>query len=203
MAVLNSAFQELQNKGGESVITGPIRDIFLSHGVQGAYGIALLHKHFAIRSIDRLVDIRNVSSPWETGGDVEPTLKKYNGIIAPRSLRFLDGALKPYEFDFVEEERSMEMNEKFLQKLSHFLLDTKLDQVLGLRLLDSRDTSVSVEVTERNSNIMLPLGAVDEKNVIPALWIFGTDDDDRCNCREYCYTDRSGKHSGEGNHGCG
>ncbi|KID68916.1 hypothetical protein MBR_08919, partial [Metarhizium brunneum ARSEF 3297] len=200
---LSAAFQQLQHKGGESIITGPIRDIFLSHGAQDAYGIALLHKHFDIRPTDRLVDIQNVSSPWETGGDIEPVLKKYHGVIMPRSLRFSNGMLKPYEFDFVEEERSMNMDENFLEKLLQFLQHSELDQVLGLRVLDSRDPGASIEVTERNSNIMIPLGAIDEANVIPAMWDFGPEEDQRCHCSEYCYTDNKGKHSGQGNHGCG
>lgn len=83
-----------------------------------------------------------------------------------------------------------------MQQLSAFLHQNRLDQVLGLRLLESRDPEVSVEVTEGTSNIMLSRGAVDGQQLIPAMWVFGTDEDDRCSCMEYCFTDRSGKHTG-------
>ncbi|KAH7019807.1 hypothetical protein EDB80DRAFT_820410 [Ilyonectria destructans] len=200
---LKSASQRLQDNGGESIITGPIRDIFLRHKVNKIYGVALLHKHFQIQPTERLVDIRNVSSPWETGGDTDPVLKKYNGVIVPRSLRFLNGDLLPYEFDFSAEKSSTESNAEFLQQLSAFFHQNGLDQVLGLRLLESRDPDVSVEVTEGTSNIMLPQGAVDTQQLIPAMWVFSTDGDDYCSCVEYCYEDRGGSHTGDGTHGCG
>lgn len=51
--------------------------------------------------------------------------------------------------------------------LSAFLHQNGLDEVLGLRLLESRDPDVSVEVTEGISNIMMPRGAVDSSSFLP------------------------------------
>lgn len=68
----------------------------------------------------------------------------------PRPLRFSNGVLKPYEFDFLEEERLIDMDENLLQKLLQLLQHSQLDQVLGLRVLDSRDPGASIKVTERN-----------------------------------------------------
>ncbi|KPM37935.1 hypothetical protein AK830_g8613, partial [Neonectria ditissima] len=153
---LNSANQQLQDKGGEGVITGSIRNIFLHHRVNETYGVALLHKHFQIQSTER----RHCAAVTE-------------------------------------------ILEWGTEELSAFLRQNGLDQVLGLRLLDSRDPDVSIEVTEGTSNIMLPQGAIDGQQLIPAMWIFGNDEDDRCNCMEYCFMDRSGKHTGNGTHGCG
>jgi hypothetical protein len=92
---------------------------------------------------------------------------------------------------------------RFLKEFGGFLAEHGLDQVLGLRDLDQRDPKLNVEVTEGRANIMMPRGSVPESELIPAVWVFGVDDDDRCNCREYCYRDSNGKHTGEGNHGCG
>lgn len=50
---------------------------------------------------------------------------------------------------------------------------------------------------------MLPLGAIDEENVIPAMWVFGPEEDYQCHCRVYYYTDNKNKHSGQGDPGCG
>ncbi|KAJ4308778.1 hypothetical protein N0V84_011894 [Fusarium piperis] len=61
-------------------------DIFLRHKVNEIYGIALLHKHFQIQSTERLVDIRNVSSPWEAGGDTSSVLKKALGVMVEKGL---------------------------------------------------------------------------------------------------------------------
>lgn len=201
---LHAANQSLQDKGGEDIITGPIRDLFLQHGVQDELGLALLHKHWDIQPHQRVVDIRNVSTPWETGKDTSLILSKYNGHIVPRSMRAWNEAWVPYEFEY-SEKGSFDITDHhtvFLEKLSTFLLQHDLQQVLGIRLLESRDASVSVEVTEGQSNIMLPKEAVNEETLVSAMWVFGKDEDDRCNCMEYCFKDRAGKHTG-GTHGCG
>lgn len=183
------------------IIAGAIRDIFLRHDAHRSYGVALLHKHFPIQPTERLVDIRNVSSPWETGDTTSATVVKYEGRIVPRSLRFVGEHVQPYEFEYSAREPTAAANDVFLQHLSGFIHSHRLENILGLRLLESRDPEVSVEVTEGTSNIMLPRGAVDAKQLIPAMWIFGKDEDDRCNCREYCLRDRGGHTSQE--HGCG
>lgn len=150
------------------------------------------------------MDLRSVSTPWKTGNDTDAVISKYNGYIVPRAMRSWKGGWGPYEFEFTESGSSgfAEGSALFLQELSAFLHQSNLDQILGVRMLDSRDTNASVEVTEGRSNIMLTKGSVDEESLISAMWVFGMDEDDRCNCREYCYKDRGGAHTGS-NHGCG
>ena len=114
----------------------------------------------------------------------------------------MNGHWQPYEFEFSSSEPSEIPDADFLRELSDFLNRHDLEEVLGIRLLESRDPGISVEVTEGASNIMLPKGAVDEKSLIPAMWVFGVDEDDRCNCREYCPTDKNGNHT-DSMHGCG
>ncbi|KAI1325827.1 hypothetical protein F5Y16DRAFT_411223 [Xylariaceae sp. FL0255] len=200
--VLYTASDLLLNKGGEAIITSHIRDIFLRYNAYKIYGVALLHKHFAILPTQRLVDIRNVSLPWELGSDTSLELRKYDSRITPRSLRFLGEYVQLYEFDFSTRESPITVDDGFLRHLSEFLYEHGLENILGLKLLELRDPEVSVEVTEGISNIMLPRGAVDDNQLILAMWVFGKDEDDRCNCREYCYTDANKKHTGS-NHGCG
>jgi len=75
-----------------------------------------------------------------------------------------------------------------------------LDQTFGLRCLEEYDPSLSIEVTERKSNIMLDRDSVPQSELIEALWVFGVDDNERCHCREHCWPTKEGH---DQDHSCG
>jgi hypothetical protein len=198
---LGSAFGIFQQSNAQAAVNGPIRDLFLKYGVHEYLGIGLLHKHFDILSIERLVDYRNMSSPWDLSHDTKATACKYGGFVCPRSFRFCDGQFVPYEFDFSDTELASPANREFLVKLSVLLRQHGLDEVLGIRVLDKHNPELTVEVTEGKVNMMIRRGTVPDDELIPALWSFGKDEDQACHCQEFCRVD-NGNHV-EKNHSCG
>lgn len=163
------------------------------------YGVSLLHKHFPMEMNQRLVDYRNISAPW-TVNDKNAVVSKYEGFIVPRSFRFFDRKLTPFEFEFSSFFPQGNCDLEFFERLSCLLHDHNLENVLGVRCLDKFDPELSVEVTEGKTNIMISRGSVQNSELIEAFWIFSTDDDQRCHCRESCWKDSEGKHVED--HGC-
>ncbi|KAH1490285.1 hypothetical protein LV157_005504 [Aspergillus fumigatus] len=186
LPTLSVGAQSFQDKGARNVLRSDIRDLFLRRGVHKRYGIALLHRHFPIATTQRLVDYRNVSAPWEADGNADRIVPKYQGAIVPRSYRLFRDSFMPYEFDFAEVEESSHpalqgtRDAEFLTELSALLEQHGLEDVLGLRILDGRDSELSVEVTEGRANIMLPRRAFEPESLIEALWVFGPELVDAC-----------------------
>ncbi|KAK3318232.1 hypothetical protein B0H66DRAFT_532742 [Apodospora peruviana] len=166
-------------KNAVSTIAGPIRQLFLDHGVHERFGIALLHKHMDIAPTERLVKYRHTSVPWKVGNTNVSIVDKYEGKVLPRSFRFMDGNLVRYEFKYSREHtehpslQGRDVDEKFLKELRDMLADRGFDQLLGLRDLDQRDPEMGVEVTEGKANIMMPRCIIPESELVPALWVFG------------------------------
>ncbi|KAJ5677529.1 uncharacterized protein N7477_003162 [Penicillium maclennaniae] len=157
------------------------------------YGISLLHKHFSMEANQRLVDYRNVSAPW-TVNDKDFMVPKYEGFIVPRTFRFFNGNLAPFEFGFSFSSFHGNYDLEFFERLSRLLHDHNLENMLGVRFLDTFDPKLSVEVTEGKTNLMIPRGSVQDFELIEAFWVFSTDDNQRCHCREFCWKDSDGQH---------
>ncbi|KAL4961394.1 uncharacterized protein BDV14DRAFT_203844 [Aspergillus stella-maris] len=122
----------------------------------------------------RLVDFRNISTPWTVSENDDFVVPKYKGFIIPRTFRFFHGYLTPFEFDFSSSSppRS-DADREFLQELSVLLHQYGLENVFGVRSLDRYDSDLSVEVTEGKANIMISRGSVKESELIEAFWVFG------------------------------
>lgn len=157
------------------------------------YGVSLLHKHFSIEPNQRLVDYRNISMPW-TVKDNNILVPKYEGFIIPRTFRFYNGILAPFEFDFSPSPASINFDSEVFPRISVLLHQHGLENVLGVRSLDGYDPELSVEITEGKTNIMIRRGSVENSKLVEALWVFSTDDDQKCHCREYCWKDYEGEH---------
>ncbi|KAJ5456057.1 uncharacterized protein N7458_004321 [Penicillium daleae] len=201
MPSLREAAVQFNEKQARKSLLGPIRQLFLDTGMHERYGVSLLHKHFPMETNQRLVDLRNISSPW-TVNDSDVVVPKYEGFVIPRTFRFLKGVLSPVEFDFspCSSDKDAGHDFDFLAAVSVLLHQYGLENVLGVRSLDRHDPELSVEVTEGKTNIMIQRGSVNDSELIEAFWVFSTDDDDRCHCREYCFKDSEGNHID--NHGC-
>jgi hypothetical protein len=66
---------------GESILSGPIRQLFLDHDIHERLGVVLLHKHLDIGPIERLVEYGYTSSPWEVGDATSHAIAKYEDRI--------------------------------------------------------------------------------------------------------------------------
>jgi hypothetical protein len=189
---------ELLDESARQHLFGDIRQFFLDNNVHEKYGISLLHKHFPINNTERLVDYHHTSAAWTVGDEMADVTERYHGFVVPRSFRLFDGVPAPYEFAFSSTAPSYD--EEFHQKLFNMLRNLGLQDVFGLRYLDEYDPELSMEVTEGNTNIMMPRGSVPDSSVIEALWVFGPRDNDRCHCREVCFKLKDGH---QGDHSCG
>ncbi|CBX98883.1 hypothetical protein LEMA_P081220.1 [Plenodomus lingam JN3] len=147
-------------------LTGPVRKLFLECNAHEQYGIVLLHKHFAIADGERLVEYRSSSTAWKVGHEQTDIVAQYEGKIVPRSYRLYNGAAVPYEFGYYQE--APRLNNTFQTMALKVLKDLGLDQIFGLRCLDEYDPSLSIEVTEGKTNIMLVRGSVPEDELIEA-----------------------------------
>jgi len=175
-----------------------IRQLFLDNNVYDKYGVSLLHKHFPINETERLVDCRHTSAAWTVGHEMTDMVEKYEGFIVPRSFRFSNEGPIPYEFAFSSTKPLYD--EAFQLKMLDMLHKLGLQEVFGLRYLDEYDPELSMEITEGNTNIMMPRGSVADSSLIEALWVFSPRDNDRCHCREVCFKLSSGHQS---DHSCG
>jgi hypothetical protein len=180
-------------------LQGPIRQVFLDHGMQDYYGVCLLHNHFQIRDCQRLVEHGPISLAWDLGDENKITVPKFDGVIVPRSIRLLDGKLAPFEFSFSVAEPKL--NVEFLTEALRTIQDLELHNVLGIRYFDKHDTQFSVEITQGNANVMVPRGPLSDADLIEAFWVFNLDENDRCHCREQCFPQGGGAH--QANHSCG
>lgn len=97
LPTLHAASSQFKDLDGQSTVSGPIRDLFLNHGVHERFGVVLLHKHLDMAPTERLVEYGHTASPWTVGDATSPTVNKYEGAIVPRSFRLMGGNFVPYE----------------------------------------------------------------------------------------------------------
>ncbi len=137
---LHAASGQLRELDGESIVSGPIRQLFLNHGVHERFGVILLHKHLDIRPTERLVEYGYTSNPWDVGDATSHIIDKYEGTILPRSFWLMERNFVPYEFGYFHSRPHPtfggEGDVQFLKEFSSFLAKHQLDRVLSFRDLD-------------------------------------------------------------------
>lgn len=210
MAVITEAYNSLpslreagakfQEAHAETQVLGAIRRLFIDYDVHEKYGLALLHKHFPIDVTERLVEYGSSATAWKIDSNEPFVALKYEGHVIPRSYRFMEKNAVPYEFAFTDKECQAEVHSEFFQALRTLLHQIHLQNLFGVRLLDTHDPNLTLEVTEGRTNIMMPRGSVSDSALTEALWVFGKGEEDRCHCREVCFSASSG-HSND--HSCG
>ncbi|KAF3492140.1 uncharacterized protein GIQ15_01657 [Arthroderma uncinatum] len=154
-------------------LQGPIRQVFLDHKAQDHHGMCLLHNHFQIPEGQRLVEHGPISLPWDLGGEDKIVVPKFNGVIAPRSIRLFDCKLAPFEFIFTLKEPELSLG--FLITAFRVIEDLKLHNVLRIRYFDKHDSQLSVKVTQGKANVVVPQGVLSDSNLIDAFWVFNLD----------------------------
>lgn len=142
----------LVNETVRAHLTGPVRKYFLDHAAHKQYGVVLLHKHFPIEDAERLVECRHSSAAWKVGTEMD-VVPQYEGLITPRSFRLHKGAAVPYEFAYSTE--APRFDDTFQTRALKMLENFGLDQIFGLRRLDEHDPSLSIEITEGKTNIIM------------------------------------------------
>ncbi|TKA65910.1 hypothetical protein B0A55_10495 [Friedmanniomyces simplex] len=164
---------------------GPIRDVFLKHGMHDRYGVSLLHKHFDLAPNERLVEYHDVSTPWTLSNTDDHEIPTLGGYVVPQNYKLEDGKLAPFEFAMqYERPNGTDAGPEFLRDLSRVLEEHNLTNVLGLRKRPP-PSDLTLEVTQGRANIMVPPSAADGP-AIGAFWTFGEGVDEELSCFQIC-----------------
>jgi hypothetical protein len=155
------------------------RALFFKHNVYEELSVSLIHRHFAMKGDERLVEFGSVSTPWpgsKTGSVMAA------GHIMPRSWRFVNGKLMPYEFGFNESSRDIVYKDlpnkpEFYADFGSLLEKHKLTDLLGLQLNTDMvdEASVKFEKTFDRANVIFTVprqGELAQKEAISAQWVY-------------------------------
>lgn len=139
------------------------RAIFEQHDVQSRIGLTLLHHHFEIGPGEKVVEYGNVSTPWVVPDDNRIVGRLFTGFAVPRSWRFQDGNLRPYEYGFNVEGENLydtrELPPRFVEDVKTFLEANGLDDTLGLCTMGTSNDA-RVEKTIGRVSITVPMETV-------------------------------------------
>lgn len=162
----------------QSLIKHAFRDIFEQFKVTNNIGLALLHKHFSINDGERVVEFGNVSTPWPVPNDG----KMAGGYLVPRSWRFWDDQLEPYEFGFnhpgQEDYADFSLPAGFVEKLRSFLTEANLTEVLGICAIGSAELTGRIEKNRGRVNFTVPAASPQDLDTSmspthsPSVWSF-------------------------------
>ena len=215
----NDAFHA---RNGKVAVKSDFHDLFIRHNVAHLFGLALVHRHFALKTTELLVDVDGTSTAWDLPDAPEAPgstqYKKHHGRIRPLSWTVNGDWLMPYEFYFdsdfllhegVEFEGLRTMNPQFLQEFTHLLHLHSLNGVLGLRLLkDSHHRRV--EIAEGEANITFEVSndfaSSTTSEYIEAAWAYHKSPPEDNNssgepipmdwCVQFCYSPGKRTHFG-------
>ncbi|OAA55846.1 hypothetical protein SPI_08053 [Niveomyces insectorum RCEF 264] len=174
------AGRNAEPSGAIDALESSIGDVFIKHGVEKEFGIILLHNHFALAPTEILVQFGNSAVPWETARN------KNLANVVPAAWRFVEDGLAPYEFTYSKPYHSssapvlsLDKHGKFLAELLAILKENKLEDVLGLVVLEDKDihSPALVEIESGRSTIALDVDVDPQPETdgwIQVVWQFGT-----------------------------
>ncbi|KAI0202876.1 hypothetical protein F4808DRAFT_458583 [Astrocystis sublimbata] len=181
LGTLSQANQVLQSRLavlGERRDLHELRDIFERYDIASVVGLSLLHKHFTIQKGEMVVEFGHVSTPWP----VPPNGRVAGGHVVPRSWRFIDRQLVPYEFGFnhpaQSEYQECVLPPSFVQEVAAFLSDTDLEDVLGLCVIGTAELEGRIEMNRGRVNFTVPPSRPEDMDVrvvpehAPSVWAF-------------------------------
>lgn len=182
LPALGHAHDTFLAQNGPEVINA-LGALFVKYKLVNDFGVALLHRHFALEESQRLVEVNGTSTPWtvpedankSTSAGTGTTVQKYGGQIRPHLWMFApatstDGAkdtaqLTPSEF-FFDRSCNESSNPKaldklkpsFIQQFAAVLATHNLLGTLGLYLIrpESLSDTMRAEVTEGRANVTFP-----------------------------------------------
>ncbi|KAI8630195.1 hypothetical protein F5Y19DRAFT_474579 [Xylariaceae sp. FL1651] len=181
LSTLSQANQVLQKRLavlGNRKDLHELKDIFERYGTSSEVGLSLLHKHFTINEGEMVVEFGHVSTPWP----VPPSGQVAGGHVVPRSWRFMNGRLVPYEFGFnhpaQSEYKESHLPSGFVEEVAVFLSDTCLDDVLGICAIGNAELEGRIEMNRGRVNFTIPPSKPEDMDVrvvpehAPSVWAF-------------------------------
>jgi len=169
---LCSAHRAFVLKDNHDTIHDKLGPIFRKHHADEAFGLGLLHRHFDMTPDERLVQLNNISTPWN-----EADATRVGGTAVPAAWLFRDSKIVPYEFCFISNDStkvpaSVAEYPAFLEELLSALKDLGLQNSLGLRVHPGPDFEGSVEFTVGRANICVPPSTVSLGHTVEASFYF-------------------------------
>ncbi|KAK7409154.1 hypothetical protein QQX98_008647 [Neonectria punicea] len=156
LPAVDIAATKVKSQDGDHLVKTAIRDLFIKHNVRDKIGVALVHRHFDLRSDEIMVDYQGVATPWSAG-----VLNQYDGFgrILPLSYVVFDGKLHPYEFYFTADssEQPLDVPPELIADWEDLMKHNELGGLLGIRALRKEaSTSHMMEFTQRFATFTVP-----------------------------------------------
>ncbi|KAL7275589.1 hypothetical protein RUND412_001467 [Rhizina undulata] len=156
-------------------VLSSLRTIFHRHNVQKRFGLTLLHRHFDMTPNEKLVEFRDLATPWILPDSDEI----FGGNIVPKCWAFYDGELYPTEFGFNPSGENAftksTFHAEFVDELYQFLSHWDLKGVFGLVSFNHKEVTSrrGIERTVGRVSITLPATDAETSTGVEAVWAFG------------------------------
>jgi len=170
-------------KGAEKALVD-CGKVFFNHSLQKTHGLVLLHRHFDLSPGEFMVEYRGTATPWPLDAHLP-----IGAAIRPTTWAVTDGAMKPYEFEFIPGAEDIgdhrdTIDPKFVQELHDLLDERDLLSIFGVVKLPSGADMIrdAYEITVGRSSVTFPGG--DMNKGVGAMWRF--EDDGTGICARVC-----------------
>jgi hypothetical protein len=160
---LHGASQAFLDRDGEKFVRDVFGPLVIKHELQNNLGIGILHRHFALKEEEKLVEYKSTSVPFDR---LASDGSFFGGKILPMAWQLNDGKLMPYEFFFAPLETGKLFDltgDKIVAFLDEFVKAAKsfhLDRVVALRLFPYPGYEGGLELSQGRANIVLNPGEV-------------------------------------------
>ncbi|PNP51701.1 hypothetical protein THARTR1_07698 [Trichoderma harzianum] len=183
LATIKDAHARFVVTNGDSHIEW-FKDLLVKHDMDRRFGLAMIHRHFDLKSTEKLVEYMGTSTPWSgrTSGMKEPQ---------PAIWAFDDeGLLRPTEFHY-SETQDIDFTDKDFEFIATFkdqLALRGLTNIFGLARYPGDNFDGSCEFTQSRANINLqPKDYPETLQAFPTIWFFSEPLWERrciCKCNE-------------------
>ncbi|KAH8745972.1 hypothetical protein BGZ57DRAFT_936061 [Hyaloscypha finlandica] len=149
--------------------------VFFNHSLQKTHGLVLLHRHFQLTPEEFMVEYRGTATAWPINAKLP-----VGAAIRPTTWAITDGALEPYEFEFIPGSEKFgddldDINSSFVQELYGLLQEKDLLSTFGLVKLPTGEDAIrdAYEITIGRASVTFPGG--DMNKGVGAMWRFEED----------------------------
>jgi len=168
-------WKHLDVRGGSNLVVEKLGPIFRKHGVDTKFGLAILHRHFDLAPNERLVEVNDVTTPWDVN-----EAATVEGSITPTSWLFSGNSLVPYEYAFVDSKSATALGEQpsafpaFIAELGTALKALKVQRYLALTAHPGPDFKGSVEFTVGRTNVSVASDRMSDHHTLEATFFFNS-----------------------------
>lgn len=189
---LHTASTNFASKGGITLVNDIFKAIIEKYHLEGKLGVGLLHRHFDLSGVEKLVEFNNISMPW-ANQDAEDNYS--GGKILPNAWAVRGNRLVPYEFYYSPLGRESHFDfaaiHLFLHEFMQAIATFSFQDTVALRLFPHKGFRGALELTEGRANINLSPEQVPEngwEDATETMWFFEPEYVKKkwmCRCKPY------------------